>query len=69
MDFYIKAIKDKLEVDGKFTWKNIVDAIKGTKHEPKNWLDVRCALQIFIDNRIIERTNDLFIEEYIILED
>ncbi len=34
----------------------------------KNWMDVRSVLQLFIDDKIIERTQDLRVEEYKILK-
>lgn len=67
-NFFVEVIEKRLEENSCFTWGEIVDDITGTKHEPKNWLDVRGVLQAFINEGIIERTEDLTVEKYILIK-
>ena len=61
--FYTNVLT-KLSKKGEFAWNDVVDNIKGTACEPKNWMTVRGVLQEFINEGKIHRTPDLMKERY-----
>jgi hypothetical protein len=46
------------------SWQQIVDAVKESGMVIKNWMTVRNVLQWFINDRVLIRTSDLWVEEY-----
>ena len=46
------------------SWSEIVDAVKESNPNVKNWMTVRTVLQSCINMQLIQRTNNIFTEEY-----
>jgi len=46
------------------SWQQIVEAVKESGMVIKNWMTVRNVLQWFINDRVLIRTSDLYVEEY-----
>lgn len=65
-NFYTDVLQDLTE-RGSFEWGEVVEEIKGTEYEPKNWMTVRGVLQGFINEGKIERDMDLTKEKYFAL--
>ena len=68
-DTIAELIKTEMRANGdKIEWSQISDLIKAKFDKPiKNWLDVRGALQILINERLVKRTNNVHEEIYIMI--
>lgn len=47
-----------------FNWKDIVHAVEWQNCKVKNWMTIRGILQWYINEGLIERTDDVHVEEY-----
>lgn len=58
------AILAALPIGQAREWHQITDAIRASGLEVKNWLHVRCVLQMLMDAGQIVRSPDVHIEQY-----
>lgn len=66
-EFTFDLIEKHIAENKAFTWGNISDAVKSDGLVVKNWMTIRSVLQVFLNERSIQRTDDVSVEEYRIL--
>jgi len=52
---------------GSFDWNTVKQEVKADQIQVTNWLTVRNILQWFINMRMVQRTPDVGVEEYVVL--
>jgi hypothetical protein len=60
-----KVLSDLCVSGNTVSWKQIVSEINNSGMKMTNWLKVRGVLQYMIKNKMVARTSDIHVEEYV----